>query len=342
MNKLKFDFTKYRKGFIEIDTQMLNYIKNHIRPYIERNGKKIFVQAILGSPEKGANSVLLKDANNKVQSPLITITRKGYTPTNIGINNLDANDPHNVIFTKTRYSDNRRFFRNIEDFKRYDQKPEHYTVTTVPEYITIKYTMILFSEFISDANKVEEQFNYHNRAYWNGTNHTFIRNYSNEVFYDNEERTIKTTVDIEVKTKIVPEAISNLIQAGGKLKPYKFKISIYTPDSDGSYRPPNVVNAYYGKNKDGHIPGVTEILEGHKIKTNTYSYNPNTEYDEYSWFAVPNAPYVFNSWKVNENNQGNIEPSGLYTRHTVSNFSDTFNVYIFNYSSELKHTLTFR
>lgn len=342
MNKLKFDFTKYRKGFIEIDTQMLNYIKNNIQPYIERNGKKLFVPTILGSPEKGSINVLIRDSNNKVQSPLITITRKGYSPSNIGINNLDANDPHNVIFTKTRYSTNRRFFRNIEDFKRYEQKPEHYTVTTVPEYLTIKYTMILFSEFISDANKVEEQMNYHNRAYWDGTNHTFIKSYNNEVLYDNEERTIKTTIDMEVKTKIVPEAISNLIQAGGKLKPYKFDITIYTPDSNGDFNPPSIVSAFYGKNLDGHIPSIEEILKGNRIKTNTYSYNPNTEYNEYSWFAIPNPPNVFKTWKVNDNNQGNIETSGLYTRYTVTDFIDTYYVYIFNYSSELKKTLTFR
>lgn len=342
MNKLKFDLTKYTKGLIDIDTQMLKYVKENIQPYINRNGAKLFVPVILGSPEKGSKGILIKDSNNKVQSPMITITRSGYTPTNTGINNLDANDPHNVIFTKSRFTKNRRFFRSMEDYQRTINKPEHYTVTTVPEYITIKYSMVLFSEFIADANSVEEQINYHNRAYWNGTNHTFVRNYTNATTYDNEERIIKTTIDIEVKTKIVPEAISNLLMAGGKLKPYKFKVSIYAPDSSGNYEVPQILHAYYGKNKDGQIPSIEEILNSTRITENTYSYIPDTDYDEFSWFAVPNPPYIFLEWKVDNDNKGNIKGKSLYSRYSISSSFDVYDIYIFNYASEMREKLTFR
>ena len=108
----------------------------------------------------------------------------------------------------------------------------------------------------------------------------------------------------------------------------------------------SVYPTYYGRNTDGVVPNEVTILLGTKkiVKTNSsLVVNPDTLGTEYGWFAVEQLQTGkdYTSWKVTELNQGKIGPGEFIEKKgTVVVNGQTYDVYMYNYSSELNEQIT--
>lgn len=346
--KLKFNNNVYKKSLYDIDLQLLNYVKESIQPYITRKGSKVFVPIIFGDPEKNSSlddKDVKRDFNNKIQFPLISIVKGSYKKNDIGIYNMDANKPNHIIYTKDRYLKNRRFFRSQKDFESSQEQPEHYNMSVVPEYLDMSYNLTIWCEYKQDIDSIEEQISYHNNAYWNNSNYTTIGNFTPTTTYEDDERIVKTTVSLGIKTKIVPEATANNHLKGGRLKPYKIVLDIMSEDISFTTPPIKVLEATYGKNLTGNIPDIQTILDGEKITSNDYSYYPNTNNNEFSWLAIKNQTISFFEWSNIDNNplnKGKINTNNFIKVESLHTTNDIYSIYIYNYPSKIGTKLRFR
>ena len=107
-----------------------------------------------------------------------------------------------------------------------------------------------------------------------------------------------------------------------------------------------VYPTFYGRNTDGVIPDEATILLGTKkiVKTDSsLTVNPGTLGTEYGWFAVEQLQTgkTYVAWKVTELNQGSIGVGGFIEKKgTVQVNGQTYDVYMYNYSSELNEQIT--
>ena len=107
-----------------------------------------------------------------------------------------------------------------------------------------------------------------------------------------------------------------------------------------------VFPTYYGRNADGVIPDEATILLGTKkiVKTNSILIvNPDTIGTEYGWFAAEQLQTGkdYTNWFVAQDNYGTIGAGQFIVKKgTVVVNGQTYDVYMYNYSSELNTNIT--
>jgi len=106
-----------------------------------------------------------------------------------------------------------------------------------------------------------------------------------------------------------------------------------------------VHESWYGNNTTGLIPTDTEILAGTELLRNNSSYithNPNTTSNQYGWIAVPQSQtgHDYTAWYVTALNNGGIGSGNfIIKKGTVTVHSDIYDVYMYDYPSELTANL---
>ena len=93
---------------------------------------------------------------------------------------------------------------------------EESIITGVPDYVTITYEFILWTNFIEQMNMLQEAFIEHDNQYWGDSNdykfHCKIEGMTDatEMTVDSE-RLIKTNFQVQSSGYLLPEYISNVI-----------------------------------------------------------------------------------------------------------------------------------
>lgn len=154
-------------GLRDIDESIMYYFKEVIRPSVMQNGNKINVPIIYGSPERWKSvqaDGYYRDKEGKIQVPLIMFKRSSIEKNRTLGNKLDGNEVNNYVLVETRY--NRR---NVYD--RFsvinNRKPSKELVATIiPDYVTIQYECVLFTDYVEQMNKLVEAINFASDSYW--------------------------------------------------------------------------------------------------------------------------------------------------------------------------------
>jgi len=154
-------------GLRDIDESIMYYFKEVIRPSVVQNGAKLNVPIIYGSPERWKSvqaDGYYRDKEGKIQVPLIMFKRSSIEKNRTLGNKLDGNEVNNYVLVETRY--NRR---NVYD--RFsvlaNRKPSKQLVATIiPDYVTIQYECVLFTDYVEQMNKLIEGINFASDSYW--------------------------------------------------------------------------------------------------------------------------------------------------------------------------------
>jgi len=127
----KNDDTKdFSVGLKDIDSAIVYYFQNVIKPSVQQNGIKVPVPFIYGSPERWASvqkDGYYRDKDGKMQAPLIMFKRDSLEKNRALGNKMDANNPiHFGVFEK-KYSNN--FGGDNNNFSRMsvDSTVQNYT-----------------------------------------------------------------------------------------------------------------------------------------------------------------------------------------------------------------------
>ena len=201
-------------GIVDIDTAIIKYIEEKIKPSAIQDGNRIKVPVMYGFPErwqtiqeKGA----LREISGRFLAPVIVIKRDSLTANRTLGTKIDANNPQNLHvfssgYTKKNQYDNFAALTNRDPIKEF-------RLVVTPEYVTLKYSLVIFTNHLEQNNKIIEAFQYASNTYW-GEEGRFqfranIDSYTTSTEYSaGDDRTTRTNFEITLNGYIIPDTIN--------------------------------------------------------------------------------------------------------------------------------------
>ena len=211
------DVKDFSVGLKDIDSAIIYYFQNVIKPSVMQNGIKIPVPFIYGSPERWASvqkDGYYRDKDGKMQAPLIMFKRDSVEKNRSLGNKMDANNPiHYGVFEK-KYS-RKNTYDAFGILTNRIPVREFYGVI-IPDYINLVYSCTVFTEYVEQMNKIVESINYASDSYWGDPERFKFRaaidNYTTTTeLVEGNDRVVKTTFQIKMAGYIVPDTINTSV-----------------------------------------------------------------------------------------------------------------------------------
>jgi hypothetical protein len=280
-------------GLKDIDSAIIYYFQNVIKPSVMQNGVKIPVPFIYGSPERWASvqkDGYYRDKDGKMQAPLIMFKRDSVEKNRALGNKMDANNPiHYGVFEK-KYSRKNTYDAFGILTNRIPIK-EYYGVI-IPDYINLVYSCTVFTEYVEQMNKIVESINFASDSYWGDPERFKFRaaidNYTTTTeLVDGNDRTVKTTFQIKMAGYIVPDTINTSVANPRKFfskAAVSFKMEIAGNEevlnasarSPLSQAPTRFYDTAFTAGSGGGTPGMTAEQITYVGTQSTAIANPNT------------------------------------------------------------------
>ena len=203
----------------DVDTSILNHVKNIMKPRIKEANETFKVPVYYGNEERWKSFKergVLRDKNNVLILPLIMLKR-----TEIARNNMSGQAfSHDV---KSKYINVVRNAGWSKD-NQYDRfsvqqgvQPVYENIVTgMPTYSDITYEFVLWTNFIEQMNPIIESFVDQSHTYWgDGTENKFLCSIdsisdTSEMNQDGE-RFIKSTFSVMTKAYLLPEYLNSVV-----------------------------------------------------------------------------------------------------------------------------------
>jgi len=216
------DVKQFNVGLRDIDETIIYYFNNVIKPSVIQNGVKINVPILYGSPERWAavqKDGFYRDKNGKIQTPLIIFKRDSIEKNRTLGNKLDANSPNNFAIFEKKFS-KKNIYDRFSSLITREPVRELYGVI-IPDYVNIVYSCIVFTEYVEQMNKIVEGINFASDAYWGDPERfnfrAMIDTYTTTTeLTQGQDRTVKTTFQINMMGHIVPDSINASIAGMNK------------------------------------------------------------------------------------------------------------------------------
>ena len=211
-------------GLQDHDEAIAFYFDKIIKPSVVMNGERIDVPLIYGNPErwKGVQrDGYYRDKNGKIQTPIIMFRRDSIEKRRDLGNKMDANNPQLYYVFQTKYN-YRNQYDNFSLLQNRKPNKEFHAVV-VPDFVRLKYSFIIWTDFIAQNNKIVEAINYSSDSYWGDAErfkfNARIDSFANSVeVVQGRNRMVKTNFGLDLQGYIVPEAMSTALAK----KPQKF------------------------------------------------------------------------------------------------------------------------
>ena len=195
----------------DIDSAIIYYLENVIKPSVEENGENIKVPILYGSVERWKAILrdgFLRDKKRQIITPVIVFKRN-----TININEtipqdkLDANNPHLFYPFQKKYSQVNRYDNLATQIGTVSQR-EYYNVS-FPDYVTLTYDFIIWTSFIEQMNKIVERMNYSDGAYWGNPEkmrfRSTIDSFDDATEIGDTERLIRTNFNVTINGYLLTE-----------------------------------------------------------------------------------------------------------------------------------------
>lgn len=214
---------KYSIGLKDIDEAIQYHFANYLKLTVSQNNGTVLVPVIYGSPEKWKSiqrDGYYRDGAAKIMSPLLAFKRSSVVQNRTLGNKIDGNAAKNVQLYEKPFS-RRNVYDNFNVLQ--NQKPQReYTVVVTPDYVTVNYTCIVWTNFVEQMNKLVEAINFASNSYW-GDPDSFQFLAKTETFTDaqvydqGEDRLVRTEFDLTVNGYLIPDSLNAyLAQLSGK------------------------------------------------------------------------------------------------------------------------------
>ena len=226
---VKDDVKNLSVGLMDMDSAIMYYFNEVIKPDVDVNDEKVKVPCIYASPERWtqvSKQGYLRDKKRQIIVPLIVFKRTGMSRNDdMPIDKLDANDPKLFYTFQKKYSETNRFDK-FSVLQNLEPNREYYNVA-MPDYMTLTYEFTIWTSFIEQMNKIVEKINYSEGAYWGEPGKMRFRS-KIDSFSDASqvegERLIKTTFSMTLNGYILPEHFNNYNTTQKYLTPKKLII----------------------------------------------------------------------------------------------------------------------
>jgi hypothetical protein len=226
-------------GLEDIDEAIMFYFNNIIKPSVIQNGQQIAVPVIYGSPERWKSvqaDGYYRDNSGRMMAPLIMFKRDSIEKNRSLGNKLDGNTVHLHQIVGTKYN-----IKNAYDkFDIINNRipSEQYYITTTPDYITLTYNCIIFTDFVEQNNKLVEAINFASDSYWGDPNRFKFRasidSFTTTTLLEaGTDRAAKSTFTIKVNGYIIPDTV-NKDMATARSKFYTTSQIVFSIDTVSS------------------------------------------------------------------------------------------------------------
>lgn len=205
-------------GLESIDDAIFYYFEKVIKPTVISNGDMVEVPVIYGMGERwkmAQKDGYYRDNGGKIQAPLVMLKRESIEKRRDLGNKLDANNPQLYIMYQEKYTKRNQYDNFALLTNRIPQK--EYTATVVPDYVTLTYQGIIWTNYVSHLNKVIEAINYASDSYW-GDEERFkfmaqIDEFSNILELNpNDTRIIRANFSLKLQGYLIPEHIQKQLK----------------------------------------------------------------------------------------------------------------------------------
>ena len=225
----KDDVKNISVGIMDMDSAIMYYFNEVIKPDVTVNEEKVKVPCIYASPERWvtiSKQGYLRDKKRQIIVPLIVFKRTGMSrDDNMPVDKLDANDPKLKYSFQKKFTQHNRYDK-FSVLKNISPGREYYNVA-MPDYVTLTYEFTIWTSYIEQMNSIVEKINYSDGAYWGEAGkmrfRTRIESFSDASQIEGE-RLIKTTFSMTLNGYIVPEHYNNETTTQKYLTPKKIVI----------------------------------------------------------------------------------------------------------------------
>jgi len=226
-------------GLEDIDEAIMYYFNNVIKPNVIQNGQQITVPVIYGSPERWKSvqaDGFARDNSGRLLVPLIMFKRESFDKNRTLGNKLDGNTAHLYQVVGSKYN-----ARNVYDqFDIINNRipSEQYYISVVPDYVTLTYNCIIFTDFVEQNNKITEAVQYASDSYWGDPARWKFRATidaftTTTLLNEGEDRAAKTSFNIKVQGYIIPNTVNKTL-ATARNKFYTKSQIVFTTETTGS------------------------------------------------------------------------------------------------------------
>ena len=206
-------------GLQDIDEAVMYYFNKVIKPTVIQDGNKMTVDTTYASPERWKSiqaDGFHRDGNGYIIIPAIVIKRDSVEKVRSLGNKLDGNFAALYQVVGSKYN-----IRNAYDkFSILNNRipSEQYYVTAVPDYITVTYSCIVFTNFVEQNNKIVEAIEYASDSYWGQPNRwkfkASIDSFATTVNIENgADRAARSTFNIKLNGYLIPDTVNKDLAA---------------------------------------------------------------------------------------------------------------------------------
>ena len=201
-------------GLQDIDNAVIYYFENIIKPTVIQDGNRIAVPLIYGSPERWKSvqsDGFYRDASGRLMVPLIMIKRESISKNRTLGNKLDGNKAHLYQVMGERYNPRNAYDKFSLLNNRIPSK--QYYISAVPDYITLTYNCIIFTDFVEQNNKLVEAVEFASDSYWGDPSRFKFRANidtftTTTLLEQGTDRAAKTSFTINLNGYIIPDTVN--------------------------------------------------------------------------------------------------------------------------------------
>jgi hypothetical protein len=204
-------------GIEDIDYAIKFYFDTVIKPTVVQDGNRIAVPVIYGSPERWKSiqaDGYYRDTNDKLVVPLIMYKKTNIEKNRFLGNKIDGNLSSLFQVFETKYNQRNAYDKFSILNNRIPSK--QYYVSVVPDYVTISYECVVFTNFIEQNNKLIEAIEFAADSYWGDANRwqfrTMIDSFATtNVVNTGEDRVASTTMVLKVNGYLVSDSLNKTL-----------------------------------------------------------------------------------------------------------------------------------
>ena len=237
----------------DVDMAIAEHMIDVVVPTVEAMGEKIKVPVVYGNPERWKaiqKDGYLRDKQGQVQIPLVVFKRNSIARDDSMASTMNRNVFYPVV---TKYSKKHKYDR-FSAMTGAQRPVEQYNIT-MPDYVTITYEVIIWTDFTEHMNKIVEQFQYATDEYW-GNKSGFKFRVKIDSFDTTAEvgegtqRIVKTNFTMAVNAYLLPEKFDNESTTKKSISPKKIVWGLETDLTGGATTQNAITQKLYNEYSD--------------------------------------------------------------------------------------------
>ena len=204
-------------GLHDIDYAIKYYFETIIKPTVIQDGQRMNVPVMYASPERWKSvqqDGYYRDTNGKLVLPIIMYKRDSVEKNRTLGNKIDGNLESLFQVFETRYNQRNAYDRFSVINNRIPSK--QYYVSVVPDYVTITYTVSIFTNYVEQNNKIIEAVEFASDSYWGDENRWHFRTSldsfsTTNIINSGEDKAAVTTVTLKVNGYLIADSINSAL-----------------------------------------------------------------------------------------------------------------------------------